>query len=206
MLHNCNSCGDYFEGEWMKYCPTEGDRLDVIEANDSRWIKALGVVQEKARLKRRQQLRAKLSRLFVIVMTVVITVMVVCVVVVNGVIYFGDHRVQQRASPIVSASPSPSPSSCSQADMDHEAKAIKLEVQRSFEAERVETVAANGPPPGEVILSPVSYKFDFAKTCKAASVMTEYDWQINHPAMDQTATKKKRVLACVKTDGRWICS
>lgn len=237
MLSVCNSCGDYFDGEWMRYCPTEGQPLKTLDAGDPGWNDALAVVQKKAKLKRRQQLRVKLSRLFLIVITVLIIVMVVCVVVVNGLIYLREPRGPEvvppvsahvpveapsikpaalpspslspspSPSPSPSLSPSPSPAKCCQARMEAESKAIKLEVERTIEAERAQIFAANAPPPPlEVTLSPVKYEFDFAKDCRSAGVTANYEWQIKHPAKDQTTTKSKRVVACVKTDGQWICS
>ena len=228
MLSVCNSCGDYFDGEWMRYCPTEGQPLKTLEANDPGWNDALAVVQKKARLKRRQQLRVKLSRLLMIVITVLIVVLVVCVLVVNSLIYLQEPRrpevvqtvsahvpveapsVKPAAlpspSPSPSLSPSPSPAKCCQARMEAESKAIKLEVERTIEADRAQILAANAPPAPEVTLGPVKYEFDFAKDCRSAGVTANYEWQIKYPAKEPTTTKSKRVVACVKTDGQWICS
>jgi hypothetical protein len=201
MLHTCKLCGDYFEGEWMKYCPTEGGELTAIDANDPGWSDAFDVVQKKAKLKRRKQLRVKLSRMFVVVTTLLITVIVVCVVVVNGVIYFGDRRV---AAPSPSPSPSTSPVSCSEDDISRESHLVRDKVMQIIEADLERIAGENGPPAPEMSLSPVTYeKWVIEKNCAPSAVTVKYEWQIKRPGEEAVVTSENR--HCVKTDGPWIC-
>jgi hypothetical protein len=198
MLHTCKSCGDYFEGEWMKYCPTEGGALTVIDANDPSWSEAFDVVQKKVKLKRRKQLRVKLSSMFVIVTTLLITVIVVCVVVVNGVIYFGDRRVAAVASA------APPPVSCSEDDISRASHLVRDSVMQIIEAELQRIAGENGPPAPEMTLGPVTYEdWVIENNCAASAVTVKYEWQIKRPGEERVVTSENR--RCVKTDGSWIC-